>query len=177
MRVLGIDGGAERLGWAIVEDGSNGPVYLGSGLVKMPRDKGVFQEYRLEFIEAYVRALTKPGSILDQSLLEVDEVVNETVPAVGSFRGTQMYLVNVGITVIQTLAIERGIKVSQIGATTVQSMIVGKRAKGVKVTKPQVRNGVISLLPELAPRKRDWVKHFDEPDAIAVALAHLGYKN
>ncbi len=177
MIALGIDGGAERLGWGIVEKTRTRPVYLGSGLVKMPRDTGTFQTYRLEFIKAYVDALTKPGALFDPSFIKLDAVVNETVPAVGSFGGTQMYLANVSVTIIQTLAMERDIPVYQIGATSVHTSIVGKRPKGKKVTKPQVRNGVINLLPELEHRKRDWVKHFDEPDALAVALAWLGYKN
>ena len=88
-----------------------------------------------------------------------------------------MYLVNVAMSNVRALAIERGIPVHQIGATTVHKRLVGKRPKGKKITKVQVRNGVIKLLPELEHRKRDWVKHFDEPDAIAVALAFLGYKN
>lgn len=177
MRVLGIDGGAERLGWAILEHGTDGPIYIDSGLVKMPRGTTEFQQYRAELEHAYVHALTQPGSVLDQRSEPVDALVNETVPAVGSYRGTQMYLVNVAMSNVRALAIERGIPVHQIGATTVHKRLVGKRPKGKKITKVQVRNGVIKLLPELESRKRDWVKHFDEPDAIAVALAFLGYKN
>lgn len=177
MIVLGVDGGAERLGWGIVEKTPAHPVYIDSGLVKHPRAGSVFQPYRMDLLETYVRALTSPGSIFDPSYLKIDAVVNETVPAVGSYGGTQMYLVNVAVTAVQTLAIERNIPVYQISATTVHKSIVGKRPKGKKVTKPQVRNGVINLLPEIAHRKRDWVKHFDEPDSLAVALAYLGYKN
>lgn len=177
MRVLGIDGGAERLGWGIVEKTPSRPVYIDSGLAKFPRANTVFQSYRVNLLEAYVRALTGPGSIFDPSYLKIDAVVNETVPAVGSYGGTQMYLVNVAVTAVQTLAIERDIPVYQISATSVHKSIVGKRPKGKKVTKPQVRNGVINLLPELAHRKSDWVKHFDEPDALAVGLAFLGYTN
>lgn len=177
MIVLGIDGGAERLGWGIVEKTPSKPVYIDSGLVRHPRAKSVFQPYRMDLLTTYVRALTKPGAIFDPSFLKIDAVVNETVPAVGSFGGTQMYLVNVAVTAVQTLAIERDIPVYQISAPTVHTSIVGKRPKGKKVTKPQVRNGVINLLPELAHRKRDWTKFFDEPDSLAVALAYLGYKN
>lgn len=175
MKVLGIDGGAERLGWAIVEDDGKKLSYLDSGIVRMPRNKGgtTFQNYRIEFIKNYVSLLTAPGSILDQSINPVDAVVNETVPAVGSFGGTQMYLVNVAVTILQTITVARDIPLYQIGATSVHTTIVGKRPKGKKITKPQVRNAVIDLLPEVAHRKSDWIKSFDEPDAIAVAAAYL----
>lgn len=176
MRVLGIDGGAERLGWGIVESTPTGPVYIDSGLVRMPRGASPFQDYRVTFIERYVKYLTAPGSVYDQEIVPIDAVVNETVPAVGSYGGTQMYLVNVAVTVVQALAIERDIPVHQVGATTVQKAMVGKRPKGKKITKAQVRNGVIDFLPVLKPRKKDWVKVWDEPDALAAALTFLGYK-
>jgi Holliday junction resolvasome RuvABC endonuclease subunit len=124
VRVLGIDGGAERLGWGIVEKTPSRPVYIDSGLAKFPRADAVFQSYRVNLLEAYVRALTGPGSIFDPSYLKIDAVVNETVPAVGSYGGTQMYLVNVAVTAVQTLAIERDIPVYQISATSVHKSIV-----------------------------------------------------
>lgn len=135
MRVLGIDGGAERLGWGIVESTPTGPVYIDSGLVRMPRGASPFQDYRVTFIERYVKYLTAPGSVYDQEIVPIDAVVNETVPVVGSYGGTQMYLVNVAVTVVQALAIERDIPVHQVGATTVQKAMVGKRPKGKKITK------------------------------------------
>jgi Holliday junction resolvasome RuvABC endonuclease subunit len=40
MATLSIDGGAERLGWALLEKGIKKPVYLQSGLVEFPRGDG-----------------------------------------------------------------------------------------------------------------------------------------
>jgi Holliday junction resolvasome RuvABC endonuclease subunit len=175
MALLSVDGGAERLGWAILDNEKGKPVYYDSGLVAFPAYKP-FQKYRLDLIDYYVDALTRPGSVFDQTFVPITQVVNEMVPAVGSFGGTQMYLVNVAMAVVQTIARLAGIPVAQIGATTVQSKIaIGPKRK--KVSKVQVRNGVFQLLPELEYRKSDWTKVFDEPDAIAVGLAYLGFKN
>lgn len=172
MIVLGIDGGAERLGWGLLERGDK-PIYLDSGIISLPRGSKVYQAYRLEIISFYVENLWR---LIDDPYIPIDVVVNETVPAAGTFNGTQMYLVNAVVAAIQALTMERGIKVDQIGATSVQSRIaVGK--KGRKTSKVQVRNGVIELLPELLPRKSEWVKVFEEPDALAVGLAYMEYSN
>lgn len=178
MITLGIDGGAERLGWSLLERVDGKPVYLDSGLVALPyKTSGLtFQEYRLALTEFYVDHLTRPGSVFDPSYLKVEQVVTEILPPVGFSNGVQAYLVNVALTIVQSLAILAGVPVYQIGATTVQKHIaINKVSK--KVSKVQVRNGVFELLPELRPRKSEWTKVFDEPDAIAVALAFLGFKN
>src|SRR3954463_13223701 len=144
MALLCIDGGAERLGWGILEREGNRPVYLDSGLVSFPQSAfaGTFQEYRLALTEYYIDHLTRPGSVFDDSFLPVTEVVTEMLPAVGFGNGVQAYLVNVALTVVQTIAMLAGLQVHQISARTVQSKIAVGR-KGKKVSKVQVRNGVI----------------------------------
>lgn len=178
MSLLAVDGGAERLGWAILDREGSKPVYLDSGLVSFPQDEfaGSFQEYRLALIDFYVDHLTRPGSVFDDSYLPVTKVVTEVLPAVGFGNGVQAYLVNVALTTVQALATLAGIPVTQISARTTQSQIaIGK--KGKKITKVQVRNGVLAQLPELSHRKSEWTKVFDEVDAIATGLAYLGFKN
>ena len=176
MPLLSIDGGAKRLGWALLDREGSKPVYYDSGIVTYEPFEP-FQAYRLGLIGHYVDALTRPGSVFDNSYLPVTKMVNETVPAVGTFGGVQMYLVNVSMTVVQTIACLADVPVDQISARTVQSRIaIGAKPKG-KVSKVQVRNGVFQLLPELEHRKSEWTKVFDEPDAIAVGLAYLGFKN
>lgn len=178
MALLSIDGGAERLGWGILEREGNKPVYIDSGLVSFPQTgfAGTFQEYRLALIAFYVDHLTRPGSVFDDSFLPITKVVTEVLPPVGFGNGVQAYLVNVALTVVQTIATLAGLPVDQISARTVQSKIAVGR-KGKKVSKVQVRNGVIQLLPELAPRKKEWTKVFDEPDSLAVGLTYLGFQN
>lgn len=170
VRGLFIDPGAERCGWAVLE---TGPTYVASGLLYFPREKEDFQPYRLA-----LEAITweRAGVLLDE--YEPTILVNETIPAVGGGNfvvATQSYLANVACTTIHAAAIDVGVPVAQISARTVQTAMAGKKKQGQKITKPQVRNGVIALLPELKPRIKDWVKVFDECDAIGIGLAYLGY--
>jgi Holliday junction resolvasome RuvABC endonuclease subunit len=178
MALLSIDGGAERLGWGILEREGNRPVYLDSGLVSFAQKDfgGTFQDYRLALIRHYVDHLTRPGSIFDDSFMPVTEMVAEVLPAIGFGNPVQAYLANVALTVVQTIAVLADVPMSQISARTVQSRIAVGR-KGKKITKVQVRNGVLRQLPELEHRKKEWTKIFDEPDALAVGLSYLGFAN
>lgn len=172
MRVLAFDGGAKRLGWASVGSENNRPYYHISGVLPLERgDTELFQSYRLRLTRELIESIP---ILID--LTEPDEIVTETLPAVGFNNSTQSYLVNVALTVIHVVALQRGLPVHQIGATTVQSRIAIGR-KGRKTSKVMVRNGVIAQLPELEDRKKQWTKVFDEPDAIGIALVYLGFKN
>jgi len=169
MRVLSIDSGAKRAGWAILE---TGPKYLRSGVIHFPRGDNVgFQAYRLDLARFWVQET--------QELLDwwrPDHVVTETVPSRGFNIPEQGYLANVQATTLHAIAIQRDIPVSQVMARTVQSEIA-VRGRSKKITKQQVRNGVISLLPELKSRVSDWVKVFEEPDALAIGLWYLDHSN
>lgn len=168
MRILSIDPGATRAGWAILE---TGPVYVDSGVIPYPRNGLPFQEYRLNLAKYWVG--------IAQDLIggwSPDVLVSETVPSRGMNIPEQGYLANVQITTVHAIAYMSGIKVVQVSANSVKSKIA-VRGRGKKITKPQVRNGVISLLPELKPRISDWVKIFEEPDALAVGLYFLGHTN
>lgn len=172
VRVLAFDPGAERLGWAVIEKRGDSPAYIDSGILRTPR-RGKFQPYRLELEEI---TASRTNVLLDNHI--PDYIASEIVPAVGGgnfVAATQSYLASVAIASVHTIAYDKGYRVEQIGATTVQAKIA-IRGKGKKITKPQVRNGVVNLLPILKDRT-EWVEEFDEPDAIAVALASLGFKN
>jgi hypothetical protein len=104
-------------------------------------------------------------------------VVTEIVPPRGMNDFAQGYLANVMATTIHAIAIYHGVKVEQVSARKVHNQIaIGGKTKNP--TKPQVRNGVLQLLPELKDSKaKEWVKIFEEPDALAIALWRLGYTN
>lgn len=169
MRVLAFDPGATRTGWAVLEEG---PKYIASGVEYNPRGDTKFQIYRMELSRFWV------DRGLDLLLeYEPDVVVSETVPSRGAGIPEQLYLANVQITIVHALAIMYGsCEVQQISARTVQKAIA-IRGNSRKVTKPQVRNGVLSLLPELKPRLKEFIKVFEETDALAIGLWHLGYKS
>lgn len=180
-KILAFDSGAKRMGWASIWKSDPGlfqivkPIYHMSGILSLEREGQKFQDYRVELVEEL--SVSIPALI---ELTQPDEIVNEIIPAVGGgnfVAATQSYLANTAITVVQTIAAIQGINFWQIGATTVQSQIAIGRKRGQKVSKVMVRNGVIKLLPELAPRKKQWVKTFDECDAIAIGLTAIGFNN
>lgn len=173
MNVLAIDPGAERIGWASLEGPlPNGlPGYHLSGVIPIPRGTQKFQEYRMALAATLVHwcptlfELTQP-----------DIVVSEIVPSRGAAINEQLYLSNVAISTIHAVAMAQGIECVQVAARTVQTRIA-IRGKSKGVTKPQVRNGVLKLLPELEHRRSDWTKIYEEPDALAIGLNHLGFTN
>lgn len=172
MRVLAFDPGGEKMGWAVVEEG---PAYINSGIEEWRRGEAEkYQSYRLRLIQFWSYM---GGALLDA--YKPNLVVSEIVPAVSGgtmASGAQRALAATAITAVQTIAYERGYAVSQIGATTVKVKIAGKKT----ATKPKVRDGVYTLLPQVKDRHREWSgkgAKFDEPDALAVALVSLGYTN
>lgn len=169
-RGLSYDSGAERMGFACLEgDGESSPVYIDSGISKVPKGKMQYQPYKLHLISEWTwRA---PAMFVRY---KPDFIVCETMPAVGFNNTTQAELAKAAIITVMAMAFERDIPVFQIAATTVKKHIGGSG----KASKVKVRDGVIYFLPELASRKYEWQeskKTMDEPDAIGVGLAKLGY--
>lgn len=173
-RVLGIDPGAERLGWAVIDQYDSGPKEVEIGISGLKRhvngSKEPYQEYRLRLFRYW---LEEGPRILDE--FSPDEMVNEIVPVVGGgnfVAATQSQLATAALTVLQIKAIEGGIPVYQVGASTVKKAIGGKG----KATKVGVRSGVYKLLPETERFRKEWVKVHDSSDACAIALCRMGYK-
>lgn len=169
-RVLAYDAGAERMGFACLEgDGETAPRYIESGIVKVPRGKMDYQPYKLHLIDEWT--WLAPAQFVRT---RPDFICCETMPAVGFNNTTQAELAKAAIITVIAMAFERGIPVYQIAAVTVKKNIAGNH----RATKVKVRDGVIRLLPELASRKSEWQeskKTMDEPDALGVGLAKLGY--
>lgn len=169
-KVLAYDVGAERMGFAcLVGDGETAPVYIESGITKVPRNNMDYQPYKLHLIEQWT--YIAPAQFVRYS---PDFIVCETMPAIGFNNATQAELAKAAIITVMAMAMERSIPVFQIAAITVKKQIGGHG----KATKVRVRDGVIRLLPELADRKFEWQeskKTMDEPDALGVGLAKLGY--
>lgn len=162
MNILSIDPGATRAGWAVL-DGQDGKAsYVASGVVPHPRKpKQAFQQYRMELTGHWIE---ESFDLLDKYKPAV--LISETVPSRGPEIMDQLYLANVQITVLHTIALSYGVKIEQVSARTVQAKIA-KRKPNLKVTKPQVRNGVIELFPKLESRLKG-SKIFEESDAIAI---------
>jgi Holliday junction resolvasome RuvABC endonuclease subunit len=176
MRVLAFDPGADRMGYALLE---TGPKEIMSGMESHPSSgiKGVeklegetYQDHRLRIIEYW--AHTTNDLI---KLFEPDMIVNEIVPPTGGNIGNLIHRQKAmaAITAVQVVAIQSGIQIKQIAASTVKKQIGGSG----KATKVAVRNGVLKLLPSTERFKPEWKSVFDHSDAFAVGLTSLGYKN
>lgn len=169
-RVLAYDAGAERMGFACVEgDGETAPVYIESGITKAPRHDMEYQKYKLHLIEQW--SWLAPAQFVKY---KPDAIVAEIMPAVGFNNATQAELAKAAIITVMAMAFTYSVPVYQIAAITVKKHIGGHG----KASKVKVRDGVIRLLPELAPRKFEWQeskKTMDESDAIGIGLTKLGY--
>jgi hypothetical protein len=169
--ILAMDPGATRAGWAILGDCPPAPpTYIASGVEHCPRlsKKHPFQKYRMELTDYWVGKAHELIEEYNPSLL-----ISETVPSRGAGIPEQLYVANVMITTVHAIAIAYGIPVEQVSARTVQAKMA-LRKPNVKVTKPQVRNGVLTHLPEIKERLMKDVKVFEESDALAIGLWYLG---
>jgi Holliday junction resolvasome RuvABC endonuclease subunit len=174
MNILSVDPGATRAGWAVLGDhpapyegGGEKATYIASEVVHSPKlPNQTFQAYRLELCNYWVDL---SHELIEEYKPEV--VVTEVVPSRGPEIMDQLYLANVQCTTLHAIAYAYGLKVVQLSARTVQARIA-KRKPGVKLTKPQVRDGVIGRLPELTDHLKG-CKVFEESDALAVGLCYL----
>lgn len=171
MRVLGLDPGALRMGYACIE--ADGPSYYlaASGIKGLARGENEdFQDFRLRLIDYWCEQFP---TILD--LWRPNLIVSETVPAVGGgnfIAATQSELAKTAITTCQAIAFLNSYEWKQIAANSIKKRLTGN----AKATKVGVRNAVIEIFPELAPRKKELTTYADESDAIGTSLVGAGYK-
>lgn len=170
MKVLALDPGAKRMGWAVVKgNGTDAPQFIRSGIEGLTRGNETYHEHRMMLINHF-----EDWAGVTLSLTQPDVVVNELLPVKGFNDMSQALLAATALTVIQTIAVKRGYIVAQVSSQRVKNAM----ASTPRATKVAVRNGVIDLLPQLkATKLSKWTKEFDEPDAIAVGLTYLGYEN
>jgi len=177
--VLGIDPGAQRAGWAFTQEVDGERRYLGSGVCSLPRKQNEpYQQYRSRLVTFWASNFADIADHLDDLHVEHGDpdvrIVFEIVPAIGFQSGgaVQSQLAQVVVTVCQALCEEWEWPYEQLSATTVK-----QRATGYgDATKVQVRNAVLSVFPELEPRKKELTSTADEADAIAISLVGGGYR-
>lgn len=158
------------MGWAVLLSHDSGIDYVDSGILGLNKGDIKDQEYKLLLIKTLIDPMI---DLMEKH--DPDHVVNEIVPSVGSGNfavAGQGYLANTAIVVANVVAAISMIPFSQIAARTVQTKVARRPDKPTKkISKVQVRNGVIDRLPELKDRAKDMVA--DETDAIAIGLAWL----
>lgn len=173
-RIIGIDPGAKRCGYSLIEfslDGENfvDPKYVASGIFGLDRDEQSDETY-----SAYKIRLIKNTAIVFQDKLEEldpDLVVFEFLPVanVGAASGQRLLAFAVA-TCCQLLAELNGIPWTEMSAVSVKKEITGAG----KATKAQVKNAVMEVFPDLKEKKKYLA---DETDAIAIPIAWTKRKN
>lgn len=171
MRLLNFDPGGEKLGWAVIDQG---PAYVQSGVFKWPRSGQPYQEYRVKLTKACRSVVHR---LID--FYEPDRIVVEIVPAIGSvgfMQSGQGYIANVVATTIHNVAFERGVEFVQVSARSWESRIALRQTKKEKVTKPKIRNGVLTHFPHLKTLMSPAdLKEWDRWDAMGIGLFSLGH--
>lgn len=171
MRTLNFDPGGEKLGWAVVDQG---PAHVQSGVLRFPRSGQPYQEYRVKLTSAVRESVRR--------LLYAyrpDRVVTEIVPPQGSagfLMSGQSYIANVVATTIHNMCFELDVEFVQVSARSWQSRIALRKSKSDKITKPQIRNGVLTHFPGLKKQMSPaQIKEWDRWDAIGIGLFSLGH--
>jgi Holliday junction resolvasome RuvABC endonuclease subunit len=171
-RLLAIDPGAERCGWAIMSKPEGKPILVNSGILGVHRNDGEpFQDYKLRLTEYWATKI--PGLFYKYQPLVT---VNEIVPAVGGgnfILATQSELAKTVVTIMQAFAYSRAMTVRQIAASTIKKKLTGNK----DATKAKVRNAVIEQLPDLKDELRKETTGdkpvWDRSDAIGTGLVYL----
>lgn len=151
MKIIGIDPGTARVGWALIEVQGSTIRPLSYGCITTPA--GLAPETRLQTIHQEITKLIikhQPSSLAIEDLFFTSNA--KTVIPVGQARG-----------VILLAASEQNIPVASYSPRAVKSTIAGDG----RADKTQVLSMVMRILHLDTPPKPD-----DTADAIAIALTH-----
>jgi crossover junction endodeoxyribonuclease RuvC len=150
MRVLGLDPGTERTGWGCVASGPDGPVRLGSGVVRLGRGALAERLARLHVELVRLFDAYRPDACATEGVFTQHNARSALL--LGHARG-----------VCLLAAASHGVAVAEYAPAKVKRSLTGHGA----ADKERVGAWVAGLLgcerPDL----------FDETDALAVALCHL----
>lgn len=168
-RILSIDPGAKRLGWAVIDFDINEemvyePSYVSSGVTGLTRgDDETYTTFKNRLIFFFIPEFE---SLLNE--YKPDLIVFEYLPISNTIGNIgQRVLAFAVATTSQVLCIQNKIEYKEIGATTIKRTLCGS----MRATKTQIKNVVIESFPQLEPRRKEIAP--DETDAIAVALAWM----
>ena len=165
--ILAIDPGAERCGFALIDGGrlvTSGLLGTASWEGSVPRKQQdiSYQGYRLVLEE-----LTLVYFDMLFNKYKPTMALNEILPPLGMHNATQAYLANCVLTTFHNCAFIHDVPIRQVAANTWQPKIA-IRGKSKKITKVQIRNGILNLFPELRPHIAAMKP--DETDAIGIGV-------
>lgn len=182
LTVLAFDSAALRCGWAAVSRRDDTFVLGGSGIHGLPRgEEESYESYKLRLIRYWMDVLPLMLTSWEPGLIAM-----EKLPAVGSGNfalAGQAELGKAVMTTITVLALQAGIPVAEIPASSVKKAVVGfaskppktSGGKRVKVSKVDMRNAVTEVFPSFAHRKWGDDLLADETDAVGIGLAAVGF--
>ncbi len=156
MKVLGIDPGIERLGWAVVEKTEQGPRRIASGVertsAKHPHGERLLQLSR--FLESRMKEVGPERIAIEKIFFKKNA---KTAISIGEIRGIAL-----------SLAAKFGLGVLEFSPSEVKLLVAGYG----KADKKSVARMVGLSLALDKTRRLD-----DETDALALALCGVFHKN
>lgn len=166
-RILSIDPGAKRLGYAVIDFHPDGELQLiESGIDGLNQGNLSYSAYRWKLIEYWLGNFPKVLAKWTPDL-----IVSEVLPFVGSnsLAITQRIHGLTALCVCQAIALQKEYEWKEIAANTIKKIVADKGT----ASKAKVRDAVIETFPELKERKGALTRYADEADAIAVGLAGI----
>ena len=162
MRLLAIDPGFTRMGWAMWPGVLDGGI-PDSGVIEGPNrdDFDSYSAYVNEGIEYFYSTWEE-----NFSLWKWDCVVGERLTPVAA--STQRVLALIAVSIVKVVAIRHEVEYVEIGATTVKKFVTGNG----KATKAQVRRAMVKKYPHILTSKLGDIP-FDARDALAIGDTYL----
>lgn len=173
IRIIGIDPGAKRCGYSVIDfkledEKFSDPKFVASGIFGLARNDAEGETYSAYKMRLIPNAVERFQDILDEH--QPDLVVFEFLPVsnVGAASGQRLLAFAVA-TSAQVLCEQNGVPWTEITAVTVKKQLTDS----MKASKAVIKKYVLEVFPELKPNKY----LADETDAIAIPLAWTKRKN
>ena len=168
-RILSIDPGAKRFGWAVIDFDVNEemmyePSYVSSGCIGL--DRNIDETYTVFKNRIIAFFVPEFGALLEE--YKPDLVVFEYLPITDRIGQLgQRVLAFAAATTAQVLCVQKKIEYKEIAATSIKKTLCGT----MRATKTQIKKAVLEIFPQLEPKKKEISP--DEADALAVGIAWM----
>jgi Holliday junction resolvasome RuvABC endonuclease subunit len=167
MRLLAIDPGFKRFGYAIFTDEAD----LVAHGVYSPRERGKDEKYQNYLNSGLYDMYHWFGEFIEE--YKITHIIAEIIPPIsnkGNFGiSPQLPLVISVIAVCKIMAYEDEIDWKDISARSVKTMIVGDSS----ASKAVIRRAVLAEYPEIQKDRKITDIPFDETDAISIGMTHF----
>jgi len=167
MRLLAIDPGFKRFGYAIFDEEAN----LVTHGVRSPRERRKDEKYQNYLNEGLYDMYHWFDELIEE--YKVTDIISEIIPPIsnkGNFGiSPQLPLVISVIAVCKIMAYEDEIKWKDISARSVKTQIVGDSS----ASKAVIRRAALKEYPEIQQDRKITDIPFDETDAISIGMSYF----